>query len=398
MQKLLEYTIEEQVVTEGYDRKTGWFQPRIGWMPPGVALLTMTRNQLWGSDIFTAIHTMRSDDGGRTWSEPIPEARMDRRLLADGYEVCPCDMTPLWHAASGKLLATGHTAVYKGGKQGGLSADNSHRRDLCYAVYDPTTQAWSQWQIMSFTDPDTFFWAGAGCTQRVDLEDGTILLPVYATPRATEGSSFWKSCYFSSVVRVAFDGTVLRQVEQGDTLSVPDPRGFCEPSLTRFQGRYFLTLRNDIRGYVARGSDGLHFDKPEPWKFDNGEELGSYNTQQHWVTHSDGLFLVYTRRGANNDHIIRHRAPLFMAQVDPDRLCVLRDTEKILVPNRGAQLGNFGTVNVSPDESWVVTSECMQGDAQNHQDLALTESRGANNRVIIARIRWNTPNALQTTR
>jgi len=31
----------------------------------------------------------------------------------------------------------------------------------------------------------------------------------------------------------------------------------------------------------------------------------------------------------------------------PDRLCVMRSTERVLVPKRDAQLGNFGTVNVS---------------------------------------------------
>ncbi len=119
---------------------------------------------------------------------------------------------------------------------------------------------------------------------------------------------------------------------------MPQPRGLYEPSLTQFQGRYFLTMRNDVRGYVARGKDGLHFDQQIPWAFDDGQELGSYNTQQHWVTHSDGLFLTYTRRGAGNDEILRHRAPLFMAQVDPDRLCVIRSTERVVVPKLGATL------------------------------------------------------------
>ncbi|MCC7518896.1 MAG: hypothetical protein IT578_06900 [Verrucomicrobiae bacterium] len=112
------------------------------------------------------------------------------------------------------------------------------------------------------------------------------------------------------------------------------------------------------------------------------------------MTHSDGLFLTYTRRGANNDEVIRHRAPLFLAQVDPDRLCVLRETERVLIPNRGAQLGNFGTVNVSPSESWVMAAEGMQGDAKNCMDLTLTEARGANNRVYLARIQWKQPNRL----
>ena len=53
------------------------------------------------------------------------------------------------------------------------------------------------------------------------------------------------------------------------------------------------------------------------------------------------FFLVYTRRGADNDHIMRNRAPLFMAQVDPVRMQVLRGTERVLIPERGALAGEF---------------------------------------------------------
>ncbi len=87
--------------------------------------------------------------------------------------------------------------------------------------------------------------------------------------------------------------------------------------------------------------------KNKKWTFDDGKELGSYNTQQHWLTHDDGLFLVYTRRGAGNDHVMRHRAPLFIAQVDPLRLRVIRATERVLIPERGATLGNFGAAPIN---------------------------------------------------
>src|SRR5690606_32852637 len=117
-----------------------------------------------------------------------------------------------------------------------------------------------------------------------------------------------------------------------------------------------LTIRNDKQGFVAHSTDGLKYSPLQTWKFDDGSDLGNYNTQQHWVAHTQGLFLVYTRRGANNDHVFRHRAPLFMAQVDPDRLCVIRETERVLVPERVARLGNFGVVNVSPQETWVTTA------------------------------------------
>ena len=113
-------------------------------------------------------------------------------------------------------------------------------------------------------------------------------------------------------------------------------------------------------------------------------DLGNYNTQQHWVAHSDGLFLVYTRRAANNDHVFRHRAPLFIARVDPDKLHVIRETEQILVTERGARLGNFGVVEVSPDETWVTVTEWMQP--------ACIEKYGSDNSVFVAKLKWNRPN------
>ncbi|MDD5599392.1 MAG: hypothetical protein PHV82_15705, partial [Victivallaceae bacterium] len=125
-------------------------------------------------------------------------------------------------------------------------------------------------------------------------------------------------------------------------------------------------------------------------------ELGSYNTQQHWVTHSGGLFLVYTRRGAGNVHIARNRAPLFMARVETENGAphVIRKTEKILMPNLGAQYGNGGALNASATESWVVDSEYMKGDSKNPDDIELTVKRGANNRIYLCRIKWDKPNRL----
>ena len=142
-------------------------------------------------------------------------------------------------------------------------------------------------------------------------------------------------------------------------------------------------MRNDEKGYVSVSDDGLNYSEPIVWKFDDGKELGNYNTQQHWVTHSDGLYLVYTRRGANNDHVFRHRAPLFMAQVDPETLQVKRKTERIIVPEKGARMGNFAVVNLSPSETWVTVAEWMQPIG--------IEKYGSNNRIYTARIKWSKP-------
>ncbi len=188
------------------------------------------------------------------------------------------------------------------------------------------------------------------------------------------------------MVQCAFDGRELKYRRHGTELTLEVDRGLVEPSLVGFKGRYYLTIRNDRKGYVAVSDDGLRFGPIRPWVFDDGKDLGSYNTQQHWLAHSGGLFLAYTRRGANNDHILRHRAPLFLAQVDPDKLHVLRATEQVLMPERGATLGNFGATVVTERESWVTDAEGVWNDA--------ARKRGAKGATFLARVLWSKPNRL----
>jgi hypothetical protein len=395
MLEYLDYKTDLQVLSQGFDGRTEWFAPRVGIIPPATAVLLMHKADLSGSDVFLGMYEMRSDDLGRTWSEPTAHASLGRSPYDGGrVEIVPCDMIPGYHPPSGKIIALGHTACYRPGENVPVS-DNSEPLFGSYTVYDAEARAWSPWTYLVMPDMDNhFYWSGGGAAQWLSLPDGDILWPMYCMDRAGVGENFWRSCFFATVVRCRFDGETLRYVTHGNEMTVPEVRGLCEPSLTILDGRYYLTLRNDVRGYVTTSTDGLHYDEPIPWTFDDGTDLGSYNTQQHWVTHSSGLFLCYTRRGADNDHIFRHRAPLFMAQVDPERLCVLRETERVLIPNKGAQSGNFGAVTVSTGESWVTDAECMQGDAQDPYNIELTRQRGADNRVYLCRIIWDRPNLL----
>ncbi|MCA9215604.1 MAG: exo-alpha-sialidase, partial [Planctomycetales bacterium] len=77
-------------------------------------------------------------------------------------------------------------------------------------------------------------------------------------------------------------------------------------------------------------------------------------------------------------HIIRHRAPLYIAQVDPRTLRVIRSTEQVLVPEEGRALGNSGVCRISDNESWIVVGEGNPG-----QGISWTP-----NRVILAKLRW----------
>ena len=135
--------------------------------------------------------------------------------------------------------------------------------------------------------------------------------------------------------------------EHGSELTFKGRRGLYEPSVTGYGGRFYLTMRADESAFVSSSEDGINYSAPAEWKFDDGQPLGSCNAQQHWVAHSDALHLVYSRRGASNDHVFRNRAPLFIARVDPGKLCVIRATEQILMPETGLDLaGGFAVLDV----------------------------------------------------
>lgn len=386
----LRYSVELTTVTSGWDGKKCWVHSRAGAIParaPGnpsdtpIAVMTTQKLRITGSDIFDGLHDFRTDDLGKRWVGPFAHQSLDRRPMGGGVEAAPCDFTPQWHAKTGKLLGTGKTFWYK---------NDEHFRgppsDAVYSVYDSPTRSWSPWARVDLPALPKFKNCSAGCAQRYDLPNGDVLLPVYFRPTPTDVNAR------VTVLRCTFDGKTLKYVGHGPEVVVPDKnekRGFSEPSLTRYKGVFYLTLRTDNRAYVATSRNGLSFNTPRRWRFDDGRELGSYNTQQHWVTHSDGLYLTYTRRGAKNDHVFRHRAPIFMAQVDPRKLVVLRKTERIIIPETGTRMGNFGVVDVSAQESWVITTEWMQPHRPD-----LWKKYGTNNRIFCARLRWSKPNGL----
>lgn len=372
------FEIKLTTVTQGYDGETCWVHPRAGAIPGATptVVLTMQKLLMSGSDIFYALNDTRTGDLGQSWS-PIRQHddTLGRRQEPGGVVIAASDFTPKWHAKSGKLLGIGHTVRYAGDK-----VMHNRPRETSWSVYDEKTRAWSAWDTLKLPDEAKFFNCGAGSVQRVDLDNGEILLPVYLKAEADK-------YYRVTVLRCAFDGKTLSYLGQGGELTLESGRGVYEPSLTRFQGRFYLTLRNDTDGYVAVSDDGLNYGPIQPWRYTDGESLGNYNTQQHWISRPDALYLVYTRKGARNDHVFRHRAPLFMARVDVEKMAVMRGTETVLVPERGARLGNFAIAEVSENETWVTVAEWMQCMSPN-VIIPPENPFGADNSVFAARILW----------
>ncbi|HYF34242.1 MAG TPA: sialidase family protein [Prosthecobacter sp.] len=354
-----------------------WAQSRAAIIPENAPRVILTTQQIEkkGAHGYRDLFMTETTDGGQTWTAPRLIDSLRRTRMPEGHEFVIGDVCPQWHAATRLVLATGKTFGFRGG----VKEDRSLER-VSYAVFNPTNNEWSGLNVLALPEKDheglPMLESNAGCHQRFDLPDGKILLPIrYRKDPKTRQ-------YTTIVARCSFDGKTLIYHEHGSELTIPRQRGLYEPSLIGFNGHYFLTMRADHSAFVARSQDGLNYEPMVEWTYDDGKVLGSYNTQQHWVAHKDKLYLLYTRRGANNDHVFRHRAPIFIAEVDPTRLCVVRATEQVLMPESGVDLGGgFAPVDVSARETWVISSE-----------MAFPKERIEEpNRVRLAKILWNDP-------
>lgn len=339
----------------------------------------MTLQHIKGSDYFGPVHWMTSDDLGRSWTEPVPAPPLGWEKVENGHEGV-CDVTPEYHAPTHSILALGHNVYYRTTK---FEKDQPPRWPV-YAVW--RDGKWGPRRKLEWNDPRGSYIYSNNCGQRVVAPNGDVMMSftfgVKDKPRAVCG------------VRCSFDGEELRVVETGNALTNSTGRGLLEPSVTHFQGKYYLTIRaEDERGYVSSSTDGVNYEPQTAWTWDDGEPLSMSTTQQHWLTHSDGLFLVYTRKDISNLKVMRWRAPLWMAQVDTTTLRLIRSTERTVLPLVGdginepdkvAFYGNFGVMNASSDESWITDGSWAPKD-NNRGDLHL------------ARVKWTEPNRLFTS-
>lgn len=372
----LSYRVTVESPVNAPNEPSYWFQARAGVVAPGDRLdrVVMTAQLLdsVGIHMYYGVASMWSGDLGKTWQGPTPQPTLEPRKIDEDLSENPIDMTPMWHQKTGKLLVTGGSLIVS-------KKLKKHTPDgggaTVYSVYDMEKNTWNEWKKLKLPNNPEFAYARAGCTQGMELANGEILLPIYFGSGGNDGN------HKVTVLRCRFDGETLSYVEHGDELTLAVKRGLGEPSLAKFGNTYYLTLRNDDAGYLATSQDGLHFGPMQEWKFDDGKPLGSRNTQQHWVTHSDALFLAYTRNRAGNDEVFRNRAPLFMAQVDPKTGNLLRATETVLFPKVGeSEFGNFGVCNIDSNETWVTAG---RGKAKPNEPS-----------IYIARISWSEPNLL----
>jgi hypothetical protein len=243
---------------------------------------------------------------------------------------------------------------------------------------------WSERRRLKWDDPRATAIYTCGCAQRVTREDGKLVIPLSFGPLGRADRAVGS-------VLCSYDGKEVNILRTGNALRLPAKRGLLEPSLAQLEGRFYMTIRaEDGHGYVSVSEDGLTWAEKCPWTWDDGTEVVMSTTQQRWLAHSDGLYLVYTRRAAENVNVMRWRAPLYVARVDLPSLCLIRESEQVVLPLIGdgvhdadhvARMGNFHVTNVSAYESWVTVGETLPND-------------GWKGDTLLARVRWGRPNHL----
>jgi hypothetical protein len=215
-------------------------------------------------------------------------------------------------------------------------------------------------QKLEFEELDACSMFSCNCSQKVILPDGKIIIPFRF--------AFWgRRDQLASSLLCEFDGEKITAVKKGNNLEHPIGRGFLEPSIVKFQEKYWMTIRaEDNHGYVACSENGLDWGEAIQWRWDYGEEILMSTTQQHWLVQKGELYLVYTRKSEENINVMRWRSPLFIAKVDTIQGLLIKETEQVVFPLVGdgvndpdnvPLMGNFHVTELSEEESIITVGE-----------------------------------------
>lgn len=360
---------------EGFDSETCRIVPTIMHNGKDTAYMISTYLSLTGADVFVGAEISKSCDGGITFGEP-------HKL--NSYEVTENGIRTIfgidslhYHKATGKFLCFGRTTHY---------ADNKHPilvngvapTEPYFSILDTESEQFGE--LIPIPLPYEAVTA-VPHGQIIEYDDGNMLITFY-------GAASGETRSRAIAILYSFDGEKLEIVKSGTPLiSGPEHRrGYDEPSVAGLEGKYYMTIRTDEAAYLSVSDDGFTFCEPFRWLFDDGEELGSINTQQRWLRFDDALYLAYTRKTQYNSHVFRNRAPLFLSRFDPERLCLIKESERILVPEMGARLGNFQSCDVSGNEAWISVAEWMQLDGIKKDEWKTCVRYGSNNTLWRVRV------------
>ncbi len=350
------FAVSTQMIREGAPKGSRWTIPRVTSVDSeGMSLvMSMAKLSTTGTDVYSGIGFLTSDDGGKTWTE-LTELPYATKPLRDGIMGMFGAVLPVFHPQTGKVLLLGNCVGYT--NYGTSKAKLTGLRFPAYAVYDPKTKKWSDDYTILMDQEDANTTSGFPWIQ----DDGGLLWP----------------CNGGQVLTATFDGNKLAVTGRSPRIEGlgKAPKNTGEYHLTKLDDTFFLSLRCPDQNRIARSQDGQHFEPAIPLTWDDETQVPSMATQMRWVRQQGKLYLVYTRVDDSSKGIFRNRAPLWMAELDTAKLRLKKATEVIAVPISPGRddLGNFGTTFVNDTLSLVTTSE-------------FGRTKGNNSRVYFTRI------------
>lgn len=374
--KNIKFTFSREKFFSGFDGEYCKIYPNICLVSKDVAFLSYTMLKLSGSDTVHDAYCAKSADGGKTFEQP--KLMKSFQIYENGIRKNFAQSVTLFHKKTGKFMTLGCNFYYdKEEKHPIMNEYGITYTDPCYVFRDVDSGDYKG-EPKAIELP---FKAFAFCPfgQPIEYENGDIHLTFYGAKEGEKIDSIYP-------VLMSFDGDELKIKKIGQAIKGVSSRGYAEPSVAKLGDKYYMTLRSDEVGLFAESDNGFEFSEPKPWVWDDGSVLENYNTQQRWVRYKGGLYLAYTRKGAHNDHVFRHRAPIFMTRFDEDKKCLIRSEEVILVPELGARLGNFTVTDVSENEFWVMTAEWMQTWAPYESDWRRCAQYGSDNSIWRAKV------------
>ncbi len=351
---------------------TSWFHPKITDTASGQLLMTL--QGIGGSDYYQPVHESISDDQGESWSTPKPIPGFGHADVGYGLTEGICDVVPDFHPPTRTVLAIGHNVYYR--NNGFFDSHNNPaeiplQRFPVYAIRNPEGQ-WTVTRkklvIPDFNDTSSYT---CGCSQKVFIGN-QLYLPM------TFGFKGRKDRLSTSFL-CEYDGNEITIKRRGSTLELPMGRGLMEPQLFMFNDRFLMTLRTEAgHGFHTVSPDGLNWQPMQAWSFEDGELLHMINNQQHWLQQDGKLYLIYNRKLPYNQHIVRWRSPLLIAEVDPEKMVLLRATEQVVFPImpedtnaefKAALYGNFHPYRLSDKVSLVSVGEERSHDSYKSNTL-----------------------------
>ncbi len=328
--------------------QTAWFHPSTTLLHDGRVFASM--QEINGSDHYGAPMYALCNGLEEEWSVPeeIPAFKCST-LEGTPFTEGVADVRP-FTLQDGRVAVFGCTSHYtaKGNAfwDKGQTAKPPSGKAV-YSLWSPNTGTWSGYGVLELNGITRSY--RTACTQAVLLENDRILLPIYLDSGKTCDFHGYTSPRFASMTAIyRIEASQLVLEAQSDLLELPVLRGCVEPSAIRLADSTFaLTLRaEDGNMYRAVSVDGLSWRDIRPWRWDDGSPIETDSTQQHWIRLGNKVFLVYTRNNGSNTHIMRFRAPLFIAEADVENASLLRASEKVVFPQQNhdgieARYGNF---------------------------------------------------------